>query len=229
MQSSTTVIFRAVVMLVCVVAIPAAALFGTALPEVAGKLILGNRSPADDPIPNSRGLGDAPIFAHLSQAATHDGQATGTAASRQEDGLYVAHSRPLTAMGIPSGGTQPNTTGAVDLAGFQLPQSLLAGPAEGRPGATIPADYEEPTDVASPPRPPRERFTHVEQRLRQLGATYYLLELWGSQGQLYRFYCRMAIGGNPNCTRYFEATDADALAAMGKVLDEVEAWQRGAG
>jgi hypothetical protein len=62
-------------------------------------------------------------------------------------------------------------------------------------------------------------------RIRQLGATYYLLETWGDRGQLYRFYCKMAVGGNPDYSRYFEATDADALAAMDKVLREVEDWR----
>jgi hypothetical protein len=58
-----------------------------------------------------------------------------------------------------------------------------------------------------------------------LGAVYYLLEAWGNQEQLYRFYCKMAIGGNTSYTRYFEATDVDPLTAMGKVLREVEAWR----
>lgn len=72
-----------------------------------------------------------------------------------------------------------------------------------------------------------DRFTSIQQRLRELGATYFLLESWGSQGQLYRFYCKMAIGGNSNYNRYFEATDADAIQVMSKVLNEVEAWRAG--
>jgi hypothetical protein len=70
-----------------------------------------------------------------------------------------------------------------------------------------------------------DRFTSIQQRLRELGATYFLLESWGSQGQLYRFYCKMAIGGNSNYNRYFEATDPDAIRVMSKVLGEVEAWR----
>jgi len=47
----------------------------------------------------------------------------------------------------------------------------------------------------------------MQDRLRQLGATYYLLETWGNQRQFYRFYCQMAVGGNSSYTHYFEATN----------------------
>ena len=39
MQSSTTVAFRAVVMLFCLIAIPVAALFGTSLPDLFDQLL----------------------------------------------------------------------------------------------------------------------------------------------------------------------------------------------
>ncbi len=67
----------------------------------------------------------------------------------------------------------------------------------------------------------------MERKLREYGATYYLLETWGNEGQLYRFHCRMAINNNPNYTRQFEATDRDALRAMSQVLERVEAWRAG--
>jgi len=70
-------------------------------------------------------------------------------------------------------------------------------------------------------------FSDIQLRLRELGATYYLLETWGSQRQLYRFYCRMAVGGNVDFTRYFEATDADPLQAMLQVLRQVETLKGG--
>jgi hypothetical protein len=73
---------------------------------------------------------------------------------------------------------------------------------------------------------PTGQFRHIQQRLRELGATYSLLETWGDQGQLYRFYCRMAMAGGSQLTRYFEATDADPLSAMATVLEQVETWRR---
>ena len=77
----------------------------------------------------------------------------------------------------------------------------------------------------SPENP--DRFTAMERKLREYGAVYYLLETWGTDGELYRFHCRMAIANNPNYTRHFEATDRDALKAMSQVLARVEAWRAG--
>jgi hypothetical protein len=72
-----------------------------------------------------------------------------------------------------------------------------------------------------------DRFTLMERKLREYGASYYLLETWGNDGDLYRFHCKMAVGANPNYTRHFEATDRDALKAMAAVLEKVEAWRAG--
>lgn len=72
-----------------------------------------------------------------------------------------------------------------------------------------------------------EHFTQIQQRLRALGATHYALETWGTDGQLYRFQCRMAAGHTADYTRQFEATDTDALRTMLTVLEEVEAWKAG--
>ena len=89
-----------------------------------------------------------------------------------------------------------------------------------RPDAVVPASLST-TESSSM----TDQFARIQRRLQDLGATYYLLESWGNQSQRFRFYCKMAIAGNPNFTRYFEATDANPLAAMSKVLHEVEQWQ----
>jgi hypothetical protein len=70
-------------------------------------------------------------------------------------------------------------------------------------------------------------FKEIQDRLRQLGATYYLLESCGDQSADYRFYCRMSIGGNPQVTRSFQSTDSEPLKAMSKVLQQIEDWQKG--
>ena len=75
------------------------------------------------------------------------------------------------------------------------------------------------------PRQPVDRFTYILTRLRELGATYYLLENWGASGDFFRFHCRMAVGGTQDCSRQFEATESDALQAMTHVLEEVESWR----
>ena len=95
------------------------------------------------------------------------------------------------------------------------------------------APFAQPSPAAPQPnaQPPAavDQFVYVQQRLRQLGATYYLLEAWGSDRQLYRFYCKMAVGGNASYTRYFEATDSNPLQAMAQVLQQVETWCSGGG
>jgi hypothetical protein len=80
-------------------------------------------------------------------------------------------------------------------------------------------------DRSGPSAPVTDRFTYVLGRLRELGAVYYLLETWGSEGQRFRFHCKMAIGGNPGYTRRFEATDAEPMQAIARVLSEVETWR----
>ena len=81
------------------------------------------------------------------------------------------------------------------------------------------------TSRADETQPSPDRFRVVERRLRQLGATYLLLETWGQQGQKYRFYCKVSIAGDSNDSRHFEATGTTALAAMKRVLGDVQAWR----
>ena len=80
--------------------------------------------------------------------------------------------------------------------------------------------------AASPLRQP-ERFTQMERKLREYGATYYLLETWGKDGQSYRFHCRIAAGNDAKLSRHFEASNRDALEAMSEVLQRVAAWRAG--
>jgi hypothetical protein len=106
---------------------------------------------------------------------------------------------------------------------------LQDAPAFGNPGrrGAVADPPLTPGPRGSQPLDQPERFTAMERRLREYGATYYLLETWGNEGELYRFHCKMAIGNNPNYTRHFEATDRDPLRAMAQVLERVEAWRAG--
>ena len=70
-------------------------------------------------------------------------------------------------------------------------------------------------------------FMSMQDRLRQLGASYYLLETWGNQRQFFRFYCQMAVGGNSSYTRYFEAINPNPLEAMADVLRRSRVLARG--
>lgn len=72
-----------------------------------------------------------------------------------------------------------------------------------------------------------DQFSHIQSRLKALGATHYTLETWGTGGNSFRFQCRMAAGHSADYTRQFEATDTEPLRTMQTVLDEVEAWKAG--
>ncbi len=137
-------------------------------------------------------------------------------------GLHTASSSTMSASLIPV--VPPDTVPPDTVPPDTVPPDTVPPDTNRTP---LPGDRKIPPAGLSSSRPaaPTDRFIYIQKRLRHLGATYYLLESCGSECQLYRFYCRMAVGGNPNYNRYFEARDADALQAMVKVLAEVEAWQ----
>ncbi len=94
--------------------------------------------------------------------------------------------------------------------------------------ATEPGKPSQATSLGSHQNePPNDnKFRLAETRLRELGATHYVLETWGPQNERYRFACRMAIGGNVGVNRHFEAVDQDPWRAMEDVLRQVEQWQK---
>lgn len=218
-QSSTTTLVRASVMLVCVVVLPLVALFGTSLPEWAEEVRLIDRL-----------LGRQIITRSATDAQSAPATPLQPVPPSPSDVQQPSQPGPWF--------SQPPQVAPPVIGGFGSPVAPLAGTGttggDRVPGPVVAAGYETP-DIAVPqtqpdwPEPPAAApaspFEYIGRRLRELGATYYLLELWGDEQKLHRFYCRMAVGGNPNCTRYFEATDADALTAMVRVLQEVEVWR----
>lgn len=259
-QSPTVAMFRALVMLVCLIAIPLAALFGSSLPGVA-KAIQERRWPtmADLKIqtvavknPNAEPPRFVPDGAQTPVAMIPAGaknpfpttEAPPLAPSWPSPRTEQAPSAVVpTAFNTPVDpsrglGGGPATAGA-DRASFD--RSIPAAP----PGVTEPASLDRMADPRAAELPPVDRlansasdssrsstgnsdaFNQVQERLRKLGATYYLLESWGDQKREFRFYCRMAIGGNAQYTRSFWSVDGDALRAMGQVLEQVESWRSG--
>lgn len=213
MQSSAAVAGRALIMLVCVVGIPAWALSGSSWSDMAKKLqdfrwpaILNPASASTSSSPN-----DAPRFAQS--------RVTGGPATARE-------SAPLAQIVV-------NPT--------RMPESAATStqPPAPAPSDVVPVGYQTsaPTELAAIPQSSgnagdaslltADQFRSIPERLRQLGATYYLLESWGSDQQMYRFYCKMAVGGCADYTRYFEASHSDPLHAMQQVLQQVEAWRSG--
>jgi len=70
-----------------------------------------------------------------------------------------------------------------------------------------------------------EKFRQAETRLRELGATHYMLETWGPDNNRYHFVCKMAVGDNAEVSRVFQAFGDDPWQAMGTVLRQVEEWR----
>jgi len=252
MQSSTAVMFRALVMLACLVAIPLAAVVGNSLPEMVKGLVDGQWRGHSAAACGS--LAEAPRFQPGAPADAPSG-GSGQPPGREWRQPHLQDPQPNPSWQV----SPPNLpvvqagyeTPAREASGLVVPASPTGGGSRGelggpRPAAlrVVPTDREQsaiepdrrqspipgghqpadPSGSAGRVPPANEQFTAIQDRLRQLGATYYLLESWGNRDQLYRFYCKMAVGGNPNYTHYFEATDSDPLRAMARVLREVEAW-----
>ena len=271
MQSSTAVMFRALVMLGCVVAIPLAAVVGKSLPDLVRGLLDGRWPGRSASAYGS--LGEAPRFEMAAPVCPSGGafpcptdgmspavSAEQTSLDRQKFPLEdtsvqpermagplswpvvaASHEAPV---GSASGSAAPAwASGGVSRPGLDdsrpgvsrvvpAPGSLSAiGPDRRQTSVPEPYKAADPAvGLSDPPAKARstvDQFTYIQERLRELGATYYLLESWGSREQLYRFYCKVAVGGNPNYTHYFEATDSDPLQAMGQVLRQVEGWRAG--
>jgi hypothetical protein len=85
----------------------------------------------------------------------------------------------------------------------------------------LPTRHEDAAGAAKIP----SNADDIPERLKQLGATYYVLESWGDDQQLYRFFCKMAVADSADYTRCFEATGADPRQAMQQVLQQVESWR----
>jgi hypothetical protein len=242
MQSTTVLAFRIFVMLSCLILVPMAAIFGSAFPDVV-KSVLVDRivewSTGKKP-DAAQAEGEQPGFGTVSPAPPGVAApgARGSEAPRWDaqsggawQGQPAAPPEAVVAAGgpgvyLPAANQQASYTGPPDAnpVGSQSPQvnseAATAGgprgiaPLSGAPDRGVPAEHPD-------------RFTAMERKLREYGATYYLLETWGNEGELYRFHCKMAVGNNPNYTRHFEATDRDALQAMSQVLKRVESWRAG--
>lgn len=197
-------------MLACVIGIPAVAMSGALWSEILKKLqdfrwpTIMNPAAASTPAPAD----EAQRFASSSPSAA-------PAAGRGPTGFLQSTS---TRGFSPAPLAAPAQSGVVP-AGFQMP-------ADSRPNGALAATFPSESGTGAA-QFSTEPFRSIQDRLREMGATYYLLESWGNQQQMYRFYCKMAVGGNPNYTHYFEDVESDPLQAMRQVLRQVENWHKG--
>jgi hypothetical protein len=196
-KSSGAVFFRAMVMLAFLAVIPIVALSGNSLPDAIRKAM-------ENYLPGLLGNNKPEKTAEgLTEAPPFTG------------------AKP--AIGQPA---------SVYTAAIPGPSSAaVAPPANSDPGV-VPANFQTP--LASHPLPAggvmmgnEDPFLKIQNRLKSLGATYYLLETWGNDQRMYRFYCEMSMAGDADFTRCFEATHNDPIGAMQKVLAQVEDWRAG--
>ena len=111
----------------------------------------------------------------------------------------VSHSTPTGRLMTPAT-HQTETHRAV-----RVPVTMQANPT---PRSSAPADW----------------FAWTETRLKQLGASQFILESAGETGG-YRFRCKAPLAGDSGFVRHFEATGESALAAMQSALQQIEAWR----
>jgi len=225
-QSSAAVTCRAVVMLACLVAIPLVAVFGGTLPEKIEALVSGYLSTSAPP--SGGGRGEPARFQPMQAAAVDPAMAVGRLTGRSNPTPVVAPA--------PTWGTGQAVTTSVVPAGYEIPVAPQTRPggevAQGVPAAQRAATggvTQQPRPLPTPSgplrSPPTDPFTAMQTRLQQLGATYVLLESIGNRQEVYRCYCRVAIGGDPSYAYYFEAIDSAPLTAMSQVVRQVEQWR----
>jgi hypothetical protein len=215
-QSSATIAFRALVMLVFIIGIPLVAFNGSSLPDRAKKLL-------------------EKVWPAIASAIS-----TKTSSTLPEAPPYDLKSQiPLAVSGpTPIGMSNPPGQLAANNQPNLLPPQVLGGNSAriNQPSSNIvPADYQTAVEPNiniinkgyNTGQTDTNPFMTMQDRLRGLGATYYLLETWGNQRQFFRFYCQMSVGGNSSYTRYFEAINANPLEAMADVLRQVNDWRGG--
>ncbi len=250
-QSSTVVAFRALVLVICLILIPVAAFCGGSFPAVVKAIQSGRwptltdfRGPSGPPL---RQATEAPRFmpgpvtnlpqssdAKLS-AMPNDSNLIRLAEASRSPVLPISYSSPV---------ASPQSGNPVQSTSFPQDKSLGMGlnrglsPVPPGTGNLLSLDHAATSSYSGDPIMPMEtagsmspgdQFKYIQERLRQLGATYYLLETCGDQKREFRFYCRMSIGGNPRVTKPFWCFDGDPLKAMTQVLKQVEDWQSGGG
>lgn len=209
-MSSVVAFLRALVMLACVLAVPALAVsHGAAV---------------------SRGLQAAARFLdRVSADETADPPVTREA---------LRSARPAPRAPSESLDVGPKS-GDLDSLRFRLlPQPLEEREAGLRtiPGVAEESGFERGLSaVHSEPEPrtpqPAEEQPHMAvwqqtaTALQQLGAVEYALEKWGDSGELYRFRCLAAVQGTGAYQRHFQAVDSDGGRAVEQVVEQVRAWR----
>lgn len=193
--------FRATVMLVVLVGLPAAWVYYGPLPPEAMGVIQRTIASA------KHAIGWDEQF----QSSNWADEAQKTAP--RFDASLAAASQTLQQQEIPFD-VQPKTPAVADS------RFTLAS-------ATVPTPRAEPiaTNTANVGVSLAKELEPHLSLLRAMNAADYTLENWGGEGRLYRFRCSISLGNSDDHTRQFEAIDEDPLTAVRQVVGEVTAWQ----
>jgi hypothetical protein len=241
MQSSTTLVCRVGVILICLIAIPVAALLGTKLPGLICELLERGQAAASAPSEDLRA--EAPPFRDP-VAAKYSGEAPsapvfgGDQAQSPLPTLLSDESSQGTDSSRPAATHYASDTAEISPAVFEsepLPLVRVA-PAAWRgqsPGAEAPVaragGVQSESAMASQPFVATPQCEELLGQLRQLGASYYALETWGAQGQYFRFQAKVAAGNGAGYVRHFDTIDPSAEEAMASVVGQVERWRASQG
>jgi len=213
-QSSATIAFRALVMLAFIIGIPLVAFNGSSLPDRAKKM-LEKVWPAVASAISTKNSDTAP------EAPPYD--------AKSQNPLALPGQTAIGMSNPPAQLTANNRPNLICQQASSEGSGRFSQPASN----VVPADYQTAVEPninnkgCNSGQTDANPFMSMQDRLRRLGASYYLLETWGNQRQFYRFYCQMAVGVNSSYTRYFEAINANPLEAMADVLRQVEDWRGG--
>jgi hypothetical protein len=183
------------------------AMAGNRLPALPAGNPMGSAPSTIDPM-TSRAATAVPPLPSAGGAMPSDGR-TMSAGAQPASFLSSPESTPMT----PADTMSRDNSGAGFAAGGQSTSPYATNV---RPTGEVSAASTVGSD---------EKFRQAEMRLRELGATHYMLETWGPDNNRYRFVCKMAIGGNAEVNRYFQAIDDTPWQAMDTVLKQVEQWR----
>ncbi len=190
-------VFRATVMLVVLIGLPAAWVYYGPLPPAAMGVI-------------QRTIVSAKQSIGWDNSAYGSWSADSAKAAPRFDGALAAAHRELTQQSV--NGLSPPTTRVMRDAKFSLASASMPIAEPRPPKAEINQELAQQLEP------------HLS-LLRSLDAADYTLENWGGDGKYYRFRCNVSLGGNDDHTRQFEAIGADPLRAVHQVVGEVTAWQ----
>jgi hypothetical protein len=228
MQSSFVTLLRALVMLGCLAVIPLIAVFGTALPakvvEFLDSHLAAKAESAEQPLaaapPFTLRAGPSPTES-LRPSVANELPASPRLELEPPDEPELRITPASFCPAEPSLQPPPSMQG-VDLVPVVRDRSAAVPTSHRCEGVTVGRGPEADSPVESD-----EPIKVIEKRLQELGATYYRLECWGENRDVYHFFCKMPIGGNPNFTRYFDDTQTRPGQAMRNVLEQIETWRSG--